>query len=176
MWCLDYGFVSAFAALIFEAINLADKGDVWTALITFSSVVMYFGFVILIAFWDVVVMGNTLVMWCFILFGWRVVAAVPVIAIDKEHILGIEVVIVKLTHSLFLILQCCLHIRKLLFWIDDVDGPFLIALLLANSSQSALQLSTVFNCLERVVALQFFEGGQRFRALDACTHVLPYPV
>lgn len=71
--------------------------------------------------------------WFFVSFGRGVIAALPFIAINKEDIFCVEVVIVKLIEHLLLILQNFLHRCQLFLRIDDKYWPFLTALLFTDS-------------------------------------------
>lgn len=71
--------------------------------------------------------------WLFVSFGRWVIAALPLIAINKEDIFCVEVVIVKLIDHLLLILQNFLHICHLFLRIDNEYWPFLTAFLLTDS-------------------------------------------
>jgi hypothetical protein len=84
-------------------------------------------FVSLVALRDIVMVV------IFILAGGGVVAALPVVAVDDEHVLDVEVVGVELVTVLFvLVLEEALHRPDLSLGVDHVDGPLLTPLLLPD--------------------------------------------
>jgi hypothetical protein len=109
---LHNGLVSAFTALVFEAVNLADECTAFGAtFVAFRSVVVQFAeLVALIALRDVVVVCDALRSRDFIFLGGGVVAAIPVVAVYDEYVFGVEVIAEDLSQSFLILLQRCFHV------------------------------------------------------------------
>lgn len=125
--------IPALTRLIFETVEYLVNDTVvelWPALVAFGLVIvdLHRGFVPLVAFGDIVVRQVIA-----LVSRRRVFAALPLVAVDDEYILYVEVVGVQFVLELLIfVLQQALHHLDLLLRVYYIKRPFLAAFLLTD--------------------------------------------